>query len=90
MSKTIKDQANYFKHHLERGDDNFVKKSKFKISPAAVPEELKPMVDKLNYSYNTALRHGNNRNMYAKAKVLDRRNQRNQDKAVLRMILKDE
>lgn len=83
MSKTIKDKANYFKHHLEQ-DYPMAQKSKFKIKKSDIPEDIKPMLDKLNYSYKNALRHGNNRKYYADVKVQERREERNKGKELVR------
>lgn len=60
------------------------KPEKHKIPADEVPAHLKPMIEKLNYGYNSALRHGNNRNMYSQAKVIDRRTKRAKEKASLK------
>ena len=83
MGKTYKDKANYYKHHLEQ-DVNMMQKSKYKISKEDIPEDIKYLVNKIQYNYDSSLRHGNNRKHYAKMKVSDRREDRNKDKVQVR------
>jgi hypothetical protein len=90
MGKTIKDKANYFAHHMAHDNPFYIQKpGKHKIPADEIPKDLKPMIDKLNYGYNNGLRHGNNRNMYSEAKVIDRRAKRAQDKVETRKELQE-
>lgn len=84
MAKTLKDKANYFIHHMAHNDPFYIQKpGKHKIPADEVPQDLKPMIAKLNYGY-AGLRHGNNRNMYSEAKVIDRRMKRAKEKASMK------
>lgn len=83
MGKTFKDKANYYVHHLEHDNPYALKKEKHRIAQADIPNDVKPMVEKLQYNYNAGLRHGNNRKMYSDMKVVERRHKRAQDKSDL-------
>jgi hypothetical protein len=80
MGKTVKDKANYYSHHLAHDNPFYINKpGKHKIPANEIPNCLKPMIDKLSYGCS-GLRHGNNRNMYSEAKVIERRAKRAKEK----------
>lgn len=80
MGKTYKDKANYYLHHQEYDSPYAIKKEKHKIAREDIPSNIMPMVEKLEYNYGSANRHGNNRKMYSDMKVIDRRHKRAKDK----------
>jgi len=91
MSRTRKDKANHFLHHTKIQGTGLVYHgdTKRKYTEDQVPGDVKPMMEKLNYDYNTGHRLGNNRKSAAKSKVHDRRIARAKDSSVFRRELKD-
>ena len=89
MGKTYKDKANHFMHHMKPANDFTMKKSKYKYEKTDVPDDIKDMVQTLEYSY-AGSRHGNHRKMYAKMKVDENHSQRMKDKQNFRKELKEE
>ncbi len=70
MSKTLKDKANHFLHHLKTNNIYFTEKSKYKYEKEDVPADILKKLQELSLN-NKAIRHGNNRKYFAALK--DRR-----------------
>lgn len=92
MSRTRKDKANHFLHHTKIQDTSVVYygDTKRKYTEDQVPADVKPMMEKLNYDYNTGHRLGNNRKSAARSKVQDRRSARAKNGAAFRRELKNQ
>lgn len=80
MSKTFKDKANHFKHHLSHGEADvfYAKRNKLKYKQEDIPDDVKEMVKTLEYN-GAGDRHGNHRKMLAKTKVTERRIERKRE-----------
>lgn len=74
MSKTFKDKANHFKHHLM----SEIKNNKAKYEEKDIPKDVKELVKTLSYNY-AGLRYGNHRKMLSKLKTAERRIQRKRE-----------
>lgn len=92
MSRTRKDKANHFLHHTKINDSRIVYHgdSKRRYTEDQVPADVKPMMEKLGYDYNTGHRLGNNRKSAAKSKTQDRRIARAKDGATFRREMRDQ
>lgn len=92
MGKTYKDKANHFKHHLSHGEDDmyYAKRNKLKYKQEDIPEDIKNKVAELEYNHGSGDRYGNNRQMYAKMKVSDRRIERKKENTQFQKDLKNQ
>ena len=71
MSKSYRDTANHFRHHLKT-DEPVFHKSKRRYTEDDIPENVAHLMG----DQFASDRHGNNRKFYAKQKVSDRRIER--------------
>lgn len=75
MSKSLRDKANHFAHHLKRENCLYEQSVKCKYTKEDIPNDIKGLID-LSVTY----RYGNQRKMRAKMKSDERKARRSKEK----------
>ncbi len=88
MSRSKKDRANHFLHHKISQYPYAKKTAKHKYTKEDVPSDVKELVNMLEQN-GKGNRHGNNRNFYAKMKLVERKEQRLKTKDELKQEIRD-